>query len=155
MVEKRYAEAPLLYIDQPTVKQPEAEMQHQYKSKRKKNEKRPPGEQGEKETTYYSVSQQENPNQDAAKDEPETDNGKQVHSKKRKPFNKMSIKEKVLYFVHSSSYAPKVKCEVKTTERRYRGIITELKEKDVLIKAGARFYKVPLAEIMEIRMIGF
>src|SRR5699024_4304042 len=99
MVEKKYAEAPLLYIDQPSVKQPEAEMQHQYKSKRKNSEKQPVKEQEKGETTYHSAAQTDKVDPDTEENEEKTSHEKQVQPGKRKPFKEMSIKEKVLYFV--------------------------------------------------------
>jgi len=175
MEKKKFAKAPLLYIDQPTVTNPEAEMQHQYRSKRKKKKSMKHGAVKEEEVdtvTYNSFrpSQEENPSESEAEYTEEAaiqhdeetikvkkQDTKSESSVKRKPFKEMSIEEKVRYFVNSSSYAPKVKCEVKTESRRYRGVIADFKDNDVILQIGARAFNksVPFEEIKDIRIIGF
>lgn len=75
----------------------------------------------------------------------------------RKQFKEMSIKERVLYLVESPTYAPKLKCEVNTENQSYRGIITEFKDDTVFIQVPRKSVatQVPLANIKDIRLIGF
>lgn len=169
MGKKKFAKAPLLYIDQPAVNNPEAEMQHQYKSKRRKAkppEKAIDTDEQKDTVTYNSIRQpavEEAVQDEEAHTEEETEEAKEKEevikpeSKKRKNFRDMSIEEKVMYFVESSSYAPKVRCEVRTADRKYRGKIVDFKDNHVYIETGSRLpnRSVSFDKITDIQIIGF
>lgn len=148
--EKKFAKAPLLYITQPNVKKPEVEMQSQYVSKRKKktNEQSKQEVKEKKGVVTYNSDGNVVDFNDRTGSEPQ---------EKRKPFKEMTVEEKVRYFVDAPSYVPKVRCEVKTTSRRYRGEITALEDDHVIVQIGTRTppKKVPLGEIIDIHIIGF
>jgi len=166
MGKKKFAKAPLLYIEQPTVNNPEAEMQHQYKSKRRRSKPSEKAVDTEEDTvTYNSIRQpavEETVQDKEAHTEEETEEAKEEEdikseSKKRKNFRDMSIEEKVMYFVESSSYAPKVRCEVRTANRKYRGKIVDFKDNLVYIETGSRSpnRSVSFDKITDIQIIGF
>ncbi|PAV29174.1 hypothetical protein CIL05_12310 [Virgibacillus profundi] len=98
----------------------------------------------------YDTDGQDEPEAALDKDKPST------HGESIK-FKDMTLEEKVAYFVNKPSYTPKMRCEVKTEEKTYRGIITDYKENDVFIRVGKRSTstQIPMDKISNIRMLGF
>lgn len=149
MEKKKYARAPLLYIDQARVNNPEVEMQSQYRSKRKKKTvvNKMDEESANGAVTYSSTQNEESDHEQEKQEQPE----------KRKSFKEMTIEERVDYFIDSPSYAPKVRSEVVTENRKYRGVIKAREEDHVIIAIGSRTSpkRIPIEEIIDIRIIGF
>ncbi|KKE79951.1 spore coat CotO family protein [Oceanobacillus caeni] len=75
--------------------------------------------------------------------------------RERKQFRDMSIRERVEYFANTSEYAPKMRCEVKTKQRTFRGIIVSFKDEEVTFQSGKRMQQIPFEEIRSVRLLGF
>src|SRR5699024_12853598 len=75
----------------------------------------------------------------------------------RPKFKDMTIEEKVEYFVRQPRHVPKLRCQIETNERKYRGIIIDFQEGHVFIRVGKRSSstKISLDQITNIRMLGF
>ncbi|WP_029267348.1 CotO family spore coat protein [Virgibacillus alimentarius] len=174
MKKKRYAKDPLLYIHQPTISKPDAPMQDNYQTPRrdKKNPLQAPPPQSN--TSQKSRIKRRNPylkelQQDKNKihsEDTDEENEKDVstepsdeskHHSNRAKFKDMTLEEKVNYFVNLPTHVPKLKCEVQTSERKHRGIITDFKEDLVYIRIGRRTTSrsIPFDDIKDIRLLGF
>ena len=164
MGNKQFAKDPLLYIQQPSIQTPEAPMQHNYYTPTREsgtvNE-----EVKSRENVYTralrrnhfvknNVIQDEENDEEINKDEDEKENETLPNQAK---FKDMTLKQKVAYFVDRPSHAPIMKCEVKTEEKTYHGIIMESEDDQVFIRVGRRSSstKIPFDEIISIRMLGF
>lgn len=75
--------------------------------------------------------------------------------RERKQFRDMSIRERVEYFANTSEYAPKMRCEVKTKQRTFRGIIVSFKDEEVTFQSGRKMQQIPFEEIKAVRLLGF
>ncbi len=161
MVKRKYARNPMLYIQQPDNKSPKASMQHSYRTKKVSTSKSLEGgsvrsrsffdEEREAREYEESIVFEEELNED---DDP------QVHSEDknaRKKFNDRTLEEKIKYFTDAPSYAPKKKCEVKTENKIYRGIIMDRDEEHVFIRLAnrSRAVKIMINEIKNIKLLGF
>ncbi|MFD2629679.1 CotO family spore coat protein [Oceanobacillus kapialis] len=84
---------------------------------------------------------------------------KETEEKKeqRPKFRDMTIEEKVAYFVDTPSYAPQMRCEIRTEGKAYRGIITGSEDNFVYIRVGNRKQstKINLDDIKHIKLLGF
>ncbi|RYG72124.1 hypothetical protein EU245_11585 [Lentibacillus lipolyticus] len=173
MGKKQSAKSPLLYIQQPDIGTPEAPMQSRYMTPKKKqsNEKwkkakkaatRPVDrgdaskqdvgdkqeDAGQEETTEMNEDTEEELEQTEEPEESE---------ETRKQFKDMSLTERIDYFLNRPKHVPAMRCEIRTDERRYRGMITDYQDGTVFIKVGRRPTPVKVAfdTINDIRMIGF
>ncbi|WP_010529953.1 CotO family spore coat protein [Lentibacillus jeotgali] len=173
MGDKKSAKSPLLYIHQPYVRTPEASMQSHYmtpkkqrddkKKERNKAIKRPvnrnhfkkPIETEETEEAEKAEGSEETEEQLESTEEDNSD--LKDGGKERKKFSEMTVEERIEYFLNPPKYAPVMRCEVKTKERRYRGAIIDFQDKKVYMRVGRRTTPttIPIDEIDEIRMIGF
>src|SRR5699024_11650770 len=91
-------------------------------------------------------------------DNSEPDELKEKKSMADRPkFKDMTIEEKVEYFVSQPRHVPKLRCQIETNERKYRGIIIDFQEDHVFIRVGKRSSstKISLDQITNIRMLGF
>lgn len=70
-------------------------------------------------------------------------------------FKDRSIEEKIAYFADAPEFAPKMRCEVKTDARTYRGYIADRQEETVYMRTGKRTTNIPMTKITDIRMLGF
>lgn len=159
MGEKKFAKNPLLYIHQPSIGTPKAPMQHHYTTPKKA-----PAEQAvTKETknvqtrpvkrdnfSKKSVSEEDDTNEAADESDESSD-------QERKKFKDMTLNERIEYFVNSPKHVPVMKCEVKTEERNYRGIIVDFKEENIIMRVGRRTSTtgIPFEKVDDIRLIGF
>lgn len=160
MGNKRFAENPLLYIQQPTISTPEVPMQHHYYTPKQNHQ---PQEQDNKNVAVkhtrplrrnYPVKNE------AIIEETESESLAEVENKEipnQSKFKDMTLKQKVSYFIDRPSHAPEMRCEIKTDEKKVQGIITGEEDEDVLIRIGRRSSssKIPFDEITDIRMLGF
>lgn len=163
MVEKKkYAKDPLFYIHQPTIKKPEAMMQGEYftpKQDRKetKQTKRTENKKHYRKKRVYNRNYflAEEQTDSKGNNLPEDNEDNTLNNDKK--FKDMTLLEKVNYFNKIPEHAPKVRCEIKTEERKYQGIITDYKDDNVWIRMGKRSSstKVPFDKIINIRMLGF
>lgn len=181
MGRRKFAKDPLLYIQQPTARTAKAPMQDHYKTPKKPKASEIPPEKDPqqkprtiKRKNYglgegYQVKDEQSgqqpkgrhkdaivPAERANNSAPnELDEKKQTADRPR--FKDMSIEEKVNYFVSRPSDVPKLRCEIETDERKYRGIITDFQEDHVFIRVGKRSSstKISFDQITNIRMLGF
>ena len=75
--------------------------------------------------------------------------------RERKQFRDMSIRERVEYFANTSEYAPKMRCEVKTKQKTFRGVIVSFKDEEVMFQSGRKMQQIPFEEIKAVRLLGF
>ena len=171
--QKKFAKSPLLYIHQPGVSDPKAPMQSNYATpkKEKQVESTTPKVQSSsprplKRDNYFKKALEAKPeaSPEKAKVEPKTEDTAEkakvtteLPDKPAKKFNEMTVTEKVDYFLSKPDHIPSMKCEVKTEERAYRGIITNVEKDHVLMRVGRRTSTTEIAieSIIEIRLIGF
>ncbi|MFD2045366.1 CotO family spore coat protein [Ornithinibacillus salinisoli] len=174
MGKKKYANAPLMYIDQPTLKRSGAKMQSQY-STYNKNAEAATQEQDVKKRLTKPIPKRsignkfieqlsdkkpkptkntitENKNEELEEFLSEQEEDEQGEKPK---FKDMSIKEKIEYFAETPRHTPKKRCEIKTDERSHRGIVVKFSEDIVLMRSGRRNVSIPLEHIKDVRMLGF
>lgn len=170
MGEKRFAKEPLLYIHQPNIRKPEARMQDHYYTSNKQN--RSENNVNISEPTrkrslplrrsYFSELLQgeseiiKNKEQDV--EEVKVENHDEQSKTKEKPFKDMSNIERIHYFLNVPEHIPKMKCEIETDKTKYRGIITDFKDKTVYMQTGSRLLvsnEIPLNDIRSIQLLGF
>lgn len=177
MAKKKFAKDPLLYISQPTTNATEAPMQYNYTSPKKRRNHiadqrtseqaaqpthRRPLKRNffKQELNGNQVEEAESESEEMSNDEYENKAGEQeqeVEEKETRKYKDMTLKEKVNYFMNQSDYTPKMRCEIKTKERTYRGIIKDFQDEEVHIRIGKRTSntKIAMEEITSIRMLGF
>lgn len=185
MGQKKYAKSPLLYIHQPTVRTPEAPMQHNYRTpKRSANDglgagevpsgdggagapgsssavpkKRAPARrplQRENFSKPVEKEKSEDTTEDNERDKPSDTHGN-TDEDERKKFKDLTLRERVEYFLNTPEHVPTMRCEVRTEERKYRGKVVDFQEEQVFMRIGRRksAIKIPFDEIFEIGLIGF
>jgi|SRR5690625_702649 len=159
MADQQFAKDPLLYIKQPSLGKPTAPMQSSYSSSNSNQtaQKRRPRHYrkliNDKDDPIYEdtfeVTEEENHYIDE-----DNENSSQMQKKR---YSELSLENKVKYFVDMPDYAPKIKCEIITPKKKYRGIIINYKDEHVFIRTGQRTtsVKVPFNDIKDIRMLGF
>lgn len=164
MGNKRFAENPLLYIQQPTVGAPKANMQHHYYTPQKDQQS---FEQVNKKTVRKQtrpLKRTHFPEDEAIEEESVEESVEEVSAEinveelsKESKFKDMTLDQKIHYFVDRPSHAPQIRCEIKTDEKKFQGIITGTEEEHVLIRVGRRSssIKVPISDVIGIRMLGF
>ncbi|GAA0432783.1 hypothetical protein GCM10008983_06740 [Lentibacillus halophilus] len=175
MGNKKSANSPLLYIQQPTTRTPEAPMQSSYKTPKKSDTK------NQSMTTKSSVKrsggrnsffeqekvENKHPADTAGPADPQANDDDNIEEKDashndttsehRKQFKDMSLQERVEYFLNRPAHVPPMRCEIKTNERRYRGIITDYQDETVYVRVGRRSTPtaISFSEIHDIQMVGF
>ena len=164
MGKKRFAKDPLLYIHQPSIGTPKAPMQSNYtasgKPKHATVNETTQGTQSLKQpirkTAFekqFNKPKEENKKQVTMDEEPgDTESKTNDDSVK---FKDRTLEGKVAYFTDAPELAPKMRCEVKTEDRTYRGYIVNRQEDDVYMHSGKRSLKIPMTKIKNIRMLGF
>ncbi|MBY7143124.1 hypothetical protein KFZ56_08645 [Virgibacillus sp. NKC19-3] len=174
MRKKKFAKDPLLYIHQPSTKTPKAPMQHNYTSPQRKRNKEVEASTADPQTQYvpkkslnrsfykeealyFDEMESEVETNESEENEDDEDKEPIDEEKTEKRFKDMTLDEKVAYFVDAPEYAPKLRCEVKTEKRSYRGVITDSNDDEVFIRVGKRSSStaVPMEEIISIRLLGF
>lgn len=167
MGEDKYANNPLLYISQPDIKTPQARMQNHYvtqTTKKKNQQNRRSGNKPLKRHTFPVSARRRRLNTDRLMEERTPhesnadDDAKTIHDNthQRSKFNDMTLKEKVAYFASTPKHIPKMKCKIKTSEKTYRGIITEFNDNTVIIQQGTKHTPetIAFADIEEVHMLG-
>jgi len=165
---KRYAENPLLYIHQPDVGTPNASMQSRYQTSKNKavsqsnnrdvNNKIPKGRVQRRYGGKLVPNQTEVENPSINNDTPiNSTETIQYEQSSPKKFKEMDLAEKVKYLADEPNHAPKIKCEIKTMDKTYRGVIEDFDGVTVFMRIGKRVQprKILLDEIKRIRMLGF
>ncbi len=136
MGEKKYANDPVLFISQPELTMPKVQMQHQYMTMKKKSLKNNTAPLENEDTLQENTSENKN---------------------ERKLFKEMTVEERIQYFLNTHSYSPKLRCEIKTKDRTYQGIVADYKDGKVYMQVGRRSSNavIPLENITKVRMLGF
>ncbi|HLR09660.1 MAG TPA: CotO family spore coat protein [Bacillota bacterium] len=171
MRKKGFAHDPLLYLDQPDIHKPKASMQDLYKTP-----SRPQADAAGKRIkspTSFRRSQafgstDQIPDEDAfapigtdsvvddeSLEEASDDLKDDKDSLRRKPFKEMTLDEKVNYLANATNHIPSVRCEVKTKEKNYRGIIMSREEDVIVMRIGKRRLKIQMGDIENVRLLGF
>lgn len=149
---ERVVQKPVLYIHQPKEEEITANMQSYFYYK--KNEDR--GKKEESSRPQQLVIEKEH-EQEEEQERQSNYNNKHSARERRQAFNEMSILEKIQYFVYMPKKVPKMKCEVITEEKKYRGYIQSLENEVVQMKIFQRPFQaeIPLNEIQDVKLIGF
>lgn len=148
MTNKKKAQAPLLYIHQPELKESLAPMQDRYvgdyrKTRRKDLQQMPPMKKTQSKDRKEPLGEASSP-------------AKQQSS--RKKFMEMTVTEKVDYLTNRSEFAPPIKCEVMTTsKKKYRGVIREKNTDTLSFQLSNRKNRIEITmkEIESIQLLGF
>ncbi|RLL45076.1 hypothetical protein D8M04_09410 [Oceanobacillus piezotolerans] len=174
MKEKRYAKGPVLFINQPSIAPPRALMQDHYVTPRKSKE----ASINDNKSTVQRVRPKQNMMKQRIMDKVNTEEMGETESStsestgptyqkekektiiqekqsERKQFKDLSLEEKVNYFLDTSDYAPKLKCEIKVNDKSYKGFIQDFKEGIVYMQTGRRSVEIDFKEISQIRLLGF
>lgn len=159
MGDRKQPKSPLLYIQQPHIKTPEASMQSHYMTPKKQRDtkvqnsiKRPVSRQ--KFTKLKDDDQKETFESSEANEEEQAEVDAPQEKKK---FKDMTLEERIDYFLTTPEHVPVMKCEVKTNGRNYRGIIVDQQDDKVYMRVGRRTTPtaIPFETIKEINLIGF
>ncbi|WP_404451758.1 spore coat CotO family protein [Virgibacillus necropolis] len=164
--QKKFAKSPLLYIHQPEVSNPKAPMQSNYSTPKNKKEAETPKAQKVNTRPIQRDYIAQKTNSGAGEDEGSStdliDSSKeeveeQPKAQSNKKFNNMTIQEKIDYFLSKPTHIPRMKCEVKTEEKSFRGTIQDVEEDQVLMRVGRRtsMTKIAIESIQDIRLLGF
>ncbi|SET15919.1 Spore coat protein CotO [Oceanobacillus limi] len=167
MGKKKYASDPLMYIHQPRMKRSGAQMQHQYTTAKKKEE-RPSDKQDIKDQSIpkrpvrIKRSQQvqepqskvEERNEPKSEIENETEEESAEKEERPKKFKDMTLRQKISYFAETPKHIPKMKCEIKTNERSYRGVVLSFEDDTIRMVAGRRNVTISFEDVIEVRMLG-
>ncbi|MBU5267484.1 CotO family spore coat protein [Virgibacillus proomii] len=153
---KKYAQKPLLFIHQPKVGELQASMQHMYVTPKLNKEGSSNNEEVVKKGMRHRDFDKSVIKNKQEKLE-ETEKSDLSHEGKKQSFKDMSIEEKIEYFLNAPNFAPRLKCEVKTSQRTYRGVITGSEGNDVFIRTGNRSTstRISLEDIKHIKLLGF
>ncbi|WP_077325153.1 CotO family spore coat protein [Virgibacillus siamensis] len=174
MGQKKYAKSPLLYIHQPTIRTPEASMQHNYRTPKKSSGTAPEAGTSGGTGASGSMPKKKSPVRRPLKREniskPEMNKGDEGETAgiieptgddektddEPKKFKDMTMRERIDYFL-DKQHVPAMRCEIRTEERKYRGRIVDFQEQDVFMRVGRRksTTKIPFDDILEIGLIGF
>jgi len=165
MSKKRYAKDPLLYIHQPNVRTPMARMQSNYRTNRRIVTPHTGDKREEEKIKKARPQRRPGPRYpvEASEEELTTDSNEFVKEteqgeikKERPKFKDMALKQKVEYFAEKPNHISKMKCEVKTYDKTYRGIITDFDGDTVFMRSGrsVKIKSIPFSQIKSIRMLG-
>lgn len=150
--EKVRSQQPLLFIAQPKLDLPKAEMQQAYRTA--KGKKKEVLTEEEKQET----AQIEEKRKAAARAEEKTQTAeKKAPTSKKVNFKELTTVEKVEYFLNLPSQIPRMKCEIVTSEGSLIGIISGREEDLIQFKSIRRPFKreLKIEDIRDIKMLGF
>ncbi|WP_226037633.1 CotO family spore coat protein [Aquibacillus saliphilus] len=154
---KKRVQRPMLYIAQPELGDPLASMQSDYrtpkKKKVKKQNKQISGHTRTVSSRKRAVSRESNveyPSDDEVSQNRGEDLGNRME---RKRFSDMSIEEKVTYYAGMPFHVPKMKCEVVTLNKNYRGIIEDFHDGIVFMKTARKEVEINIDEINDIQLV--
>src|SRR5699024_12439296 len=146
---KRYAENPLLYIHQPDVGTPNASMQSRYQTSRNKTVSQSKNREASNKITKGWVQRRYGGKLIPDKTEVENPSMKnntpinstetiQYEQSSPKKFKEMDLAEKVKYRSEEPKHAPKIKCEIKTMDKTYHGVVEDIDRVTVFMHIGKR-----------------
>ncbi|WP_010093576.1 CotO family spore coat protein [Ornithinibacillus scapharcae] len=73
----------------------------------------------------------------------------------RKKFKDMSTTEKIEYFINTPQHLPRMRSEVRTDEKKYRGVIINMEEDEIIMRVGRRSTRIKIDDITDIQLLGF
>ncbi|WP_407271025.1 CotO family spore coat protein [Radiobacillus sp. PE A8.2] len=174
---KKHLHNPMLYITQPKLEKPSASMQSSYRTPKKRTiDKQSADATASNEKTIRRKKMKLKQESEQPAIEAEVEKGvvdreldehndynleeseeKGTEQSNRKRFRDMTVEEKVNYFVSLPKQVPKMKCEVKTAEQSYRGVIYDYDNKVVfmVVIRGRKKIELDIDEIIDIRLMGF
>lgn len=168
MSKKKFANEPLLYIHQPDIGSTKAPMQHSYMSQRKTKEEHSstdvihaPKRVNRRHHAFRNEDVtkeiEETEEKDVASSQENEEQQLSSSNERRKQFKEMDIQERINYFLKRPDFAPKIRCEIRTKGKTYRGIVLGMEEEVVVFKTGNRSAPVQIAleEISEVQLLGF
>ncbi|MDO6449232.1 CotO family spore coat protein [Oceanobacillus profundus] len=168
MSKKKFANEPLLYIHQPTIGTTKAPMQHSYMSERKtkQNQSSPevihsPKRVNRRHHAFLQEETTEELEETTGANVQDSEEQQEIEfsspRERRKQFKEMNTQERIDYFLTRPKFAPQVRCEIKTKEKTYRGIVLGKNEEEVVFKTGNRSAPIQIAidEITEVQLLGF
>ncbi|GEN88052.1 CotO family spore coat protein [Oceanobacillus sp. FSL W8-0428] len=148
MTNKNKAQAPLLYISQPQLKEFSAPMQENYVGDYRRK----------RQTEMKSVPQaKRKQSKDGKNSDGDSSKTTEQQSSKKK-FMEMTIIEKISYLTNRSEFAPPIKCEIITvSKKKYRGVIRENNSDTLALQLNNRKNKIEIAikDIENIHLLGF
>ncbi|MFC3884426.1 CotO family spore coat protein [Bacillus songklensis] len=148
---KTEANAPLMYIVQPDIKQSTRPMQSFFSSNAKKDQQEEvPGE-----TVSKKPETKEEPNFSIISSVKEEEFEKEEPKKPHKMFQEMSIKEKASFLVQFPKHMSQPICDVMTKEKTYRGTIIEVNPEklSIITPPQKEPVSVPLQAVTQIAII--
>ncbi|WP_175074343.1 CotO family spore coat protein [Terribacillus sp. AE2B 122] len=146
--EKVRRQQPVLFIAQPKLDLPIAEMQQAYRTaKGKKTEV----------VAAEEVTEEVKPEAVVPKEEVSPAKKKIAPSNRKVNFKDLLTAEKVDYLLNLPSQIPRMKCELVTTEGSLIGIIASIEGDLIQFKSIRRPFKreVKLEDILDIKILGF
>lgn len=148
MTNKNKAQAPLLYISQPQLKESQAPMQENYVGDYRRQRKI---------DSSQVPPMKKTPSKDKKRPSGDSSRVDEQQSSKKK-FMEMTITEKISYLTNRSEFAPPIRCEVMTaSKKKYRGILREAEEERLFLQLSNRKSRVEIAikDIESIQLLGF
>ena len=151
MERKNHVQKPLVYIDQPTISDPKASMQHYYQTTRK---------QETAEASEIKRPKKKRPRQRPYMNEP---SAWDEHKRSEKPtqekenFSHLSIRDKINYLFNRPQFIPTLTCRIHTTDGRFYGKITNFKDDTVYLRLNQSraIKRIPYKTIKDIQLVGF
>ncbi|HWO98465.1 MAG TPA: CotO family spore coat protein [Bacillus sp. (in: firmicutes)] len=147
---KTEANAPLMYIVQPKIKQTKNSMQYYFSSSSQENQQEEEAKEESKqlelkdEPTFSLISP-------LKQEESKREEVKSGH----KMFQEMTIEEKASFLVQFPKHMPQPVCEVTTKEKTYRGTITGVSREELsfIIPPHKDPISIPLQAVTQISII--
>lgn len=171
MSRREYIQKPLVYIEQPTIGHPEAEMQDSYQTDRNQTEfhKTVENEQGQRKihpfnqifmNEYEEYGEYEESDEHIELDQQlnaDDSSTEKANPKENDKFADLSIDDKIDYLMNRPQFIPTLTCQIQTTEGNHYGKIINFKE-DVVTLRSARsraIKRIDRDSIEDIRLVGF
>lgn len=158
---KKYARKPLLYIEQPVNSYPEALMQHDYVTPKSREPKPTHTETTQNKGSRplkrrYYQPHHPTPIKDESQPSEKDLGNTSIQEQSNKKFTEMDLLEKVDYLLERPDHAPQIRCELRTEQRTYQGVLTGANENSVFIRVGNRKSSTTIskADLVNVRMIG-
>ncbi|WP_163537052.1 CotO family spore coat protein [Gracilibacillus sp. YIM 98692] len=157
---KRRTHIPKIYVDQPDFVEPNAYMQHVFKSNNKTKTKAKTNlaeSEQQSITTVTPRNKKRKRRQDEKEEAVEEIVQEEVDEKEKKRFQDMTVQEKVSYFTEKPFHVPRAKCKIVTDKKTYFGYILDQEGDEVFIQMGSKSTSssISLEQIEEIELVGF
>lgn len=165
MKKKTRSPSPLLYVHQPKLNTPKAHMQQRDFSNKVQSQEYP------QKTSKKKINQKKRmpinrvfPTQEDVDDEDEVTQQvnasdseiSEEQNEENKSFDNLSIQGKIAYLAREPKFISKIRCEIKTAEKTFRGTVHTYDDDIVYLQAGRRQTKLKIRfeDIKEINILG-